>query len=52
MTLDKIAPDMQHAIVSIEDERFYEHGAVDPKGVLRALAVDKVAGGATQAPRR
>ncbi|EST38856.1 hypothetical protein N566_05225 [Streptomycetaceae bacterium MP113-05] len=28
---------MQQAIVAIEDSRFYEHGAVDLKGVLRAM---------------
>jgi membrane peptidoglycan carboxypeptidase len=35
--LDDIAPEMRKAIVAIEDSRFYEHGAVDLKGVLRAL---------------
>ncbi len=34
--LAKISPTMQHAIVAIEDSRFYEHGGVDPKGILRA----------------
>lgn len=35
--LSKIAPIMQKAQVAIEDHRFYEHGAFDPKGTLRAL---------------
>lgn len=35
--LAKIAPIMQTAIISIEDYRFYEHGALDLKGTLRAL---------------
>ncbi|MFC9165287.1 transglycosylase domain-containing protein [Streptomyces fungicidicus] len=35
--LKDISPFMQKAIVAIEDSRFYEHGAVDLKGVLRAL---------------
>ncbi|WP_078592060.1 transglycosylase domain-containing protein [Streptomyces megasporus] len=35
--LDKIAPVMRKAIVAIEDSRFYEHGAIDLKSVLRAL---------------
>ncbi|MEU0674529.1 transglycosylase domain-containing protein [Streptomyces sp. NPDC006172] len=35
--LANISPYMQKAIVAIEDSRFYEHGAVDLKGVLRAL---------------
>ncbi|MER5225390.1 transglycosylase domain-containing protein [Streptomyces flaveus] len=35
--LKDISPYMQQAIVAIEDSRFYKHGAVDLKGVLRAL---------------
>lgn len=35
--LDEIAPVMQNALLSIEDSRFYEHGAMDLKGTLRAL---------------
>ncbi|MDG4857650.1 transglycosylase domain-containing protein [Streptomyces sp. T-3] len=35
--LKQISPYMQKAIVAIEDSRFYEHGAVDLKGILRAL---------------
>ncbi|KKD05883.1 transglycosylase domain-containing protein [Streptomyces sp. WM6386] len=35
--LKDVAPYMQKAIVAIEDSRFYKHGAVDLKGVLRAL---------------
>lgn len=35
--LKDISPYMQKAIVAIEDSRFYQHGAVDLKGVLRAL---------------
>ena len=38
--LDKISLDMQHAIVAIEDSRFYEHGALDIKGTIRALIVN------------
>ncbi|MEU9350199.1 transglycosylase domain-containing protein [Streptomyces griseoloalbus] len=37
VNLKDISPYMQKAIVAIEDSRFYEHGAVDLKGVLRAL---------------
>ncbi|TQJ16086.1 membrane peptidoglycan carboxypeptidase [Kribbella jejuensis] len=32
-----IAPVMQKAIISIEDSRFYQHGALDLQGTLRAL---------------
>ncbi|WP_181768526.1 transglycosylase domain-containing protein, partial [Streptomyces albidus (ex Kaewkla and Franco 2022)] len=35
--LQAISPTMRKAIVAIEDARFYKHGAVDLKGVLRAL---------------
>ncbi|MCC3652638.1 MULTISPECIES: transglycosylase domain-containing protein [Streptomyces] len=35
--LKDISPYMRKAIVAIEDERFYEHGAIDLKGILRAL---------------
>ncbi len=35
--LDDIAPVMQQAQIAIEDERYYEHGGVDPKGLARAL---------------
>ncbi|MER7489615.1 transglycosylase domain-containing protein [Streptomyces sp. NPDC126497] len=37
VALKDISPYLQKAIVAIEDSRFYEHGAVDLKGVLRAL---------------
>ena len=35
--LGKIAPVMRQAQIAIEDHRFYEHGALDFKGTLRAL---------------
>ena len=35
--LAKINPTMREAIVAIEDNRFYEHGALDLKGTVRAL---------------
>lgn len=37
ITLDKIPKNMQHAIISIEDERFYSHNGIDIKGILRAV---------------
>ena len=36
ITLDKIPKNMQKAIIAIEDERFYSHGGIDYKGILRA----------------
>ncbi|OIV37853.1 penicillin-binding protein [Mangrovactinospora gilvigrisea] len=43
-----IAPTMRKAIVAIEDARFYQHGAVDPKGILRALNQNAENGGVSQ----
>ena len=37
LKLDQMSPNIKNAIVSIEDYRFYEHGGVDPAGILRAL---------------
>jgi membrane peptidoglycan carboxypeptidase len=49
--LDQIAPIMRQAQVAIEDTRFYQHGALDLKGTLRALVVtgsgSDVQGGST-----
>ncbi|MBA2945095.1 transglycosylase domain-containing protein [Streptomyces himalayensis] len=46
--LKDISPYMQKAIVAIEDARFYEHGAVDLKGILRALNENAQSGGVAQ----
>ncbi len=46
--LNKIAPIMRQAIVAIEDHRFYEHGALDIKGTLRALVRNTSGDGNTQ----
>lgn len=40
--LDEISPHMQHAVQAVEDHRFYEHGGVDVRGTLRALANNAV----------
>jgi membrane peptidoglycan carboxypeptidase len=46
--LKDISPYMQKAIVAIEDSRFYQHGAIDLKGVLRALNKNAQSGGVSQ----
>jgi membrane peptidoglycan carboxypeptidase len=46
--LDAISKPMQQAIVAIEDARFFQHGAIDLKGTLRAAATDVNSGGAVQ----
>ena len=48
VSLDKIAPVMRQAIVSIEDHRFYEHGPLDAQGTVRAFVANLLAGGVTQ----
>ena len=36
VTIDQIPEDLIHAVVAIEDERFYEHNGIDIRGILRA----------------
>src|SRR4051794_24229575 len=42
--LAKVAPIMRQAIIAIEDSRFYQHGAIDAKSILRALIANVSAG--------
>ena len=44
VSIEDIPEDMQHAIVAIEDSRFYEHHGIDPRGILRAAAVTVASG--------
>ena len=37
VSIEQIPMDLQHAIVAIEDERFYEHNGIDVRGILRAF---------------
>jgi membrane peptidoglycan carboxypeptidase len=48
VTLDKVAPIMRTALISIEDFRFYEHGPIDLEGTARALVKNMTSGGVTQ----
>ncbi len=43
-----MSPFMRHAQVDIEDARFYEHGAVDLKGILRAVSKNAESGTTSQ----
>jgi 1A family penicillin-binding protein len=50
--LAQISPDLQHAVVAIEDRRFFYHPGIDPVGIARAIAHDvrarrSVEGGST-----
>jgi membrane peptidoglycan carboxypeptidase len=51
VTFSQISPVMRKAIVAIEDSRFYQHGAIDIRGTLRAIVYDlehkQVQGGST-----
>ena len=47
----QIAPVMRNAVIAIEDSRYYQHGAIDFRGTIRALINDlqhkPVQGGST-----
>lgn len=49
--LDQVAPIMREAVVAVEDKRFYEHGGIDPEGLVRAavktVIEDETQGGST-----
>lgn len=47
VSYQQIAPSMRHAIVAIEDYRYYQHGALDVQGTVRAIVAD-LAGGQDQ----
>jgi membrane peptidoglycan carboxypeptidase len=36
--LAAISPFMKNAIIAVEDSRYYEHGGIDTKGLLRAIS--------------
>jgi penicillin-binding protein 1A len=44
VSLPKVSPTMQHAIVDTEDTRFYENNGIDYIGILRALRTDVTSG--------
>ncbi|MBK6762141.1 MAG: transglycosylase domain-containing protein [Micrococcales bacterium] len=46
--LNKISPNMQRAIVGVEDERFYEHHGVDVQGLIRAQLENTASGSIQQ----
>ncbi len=43
-SIDQIPVFLQNALVAIEDSRFYEHGAIDLRGMTRALVKDVIKG--------
>ena len=42
VSIDRIPINLQNAVVSIEDERFYNHKGVDIKGLLRAVVINLI----------
>lgn len=40
VTIDRISPDLLHAIVAVEDNRFYSHHGFDLEGIARASLVN------------
>ena len=48
VALADIAPDFQHAVVAIEDRRFYRHPGIDPIGIARAVYRDVRQGAAVE----
>ncbi len=45
--ITKVPQNMKSAVIAIEDRRFYKHGGIDTKGILRA-AVNNVTGGSKE----
>jgi penicillin-binding protein 1A len=45
VTLEEIAPDLQHAVIAVEDHRFFRHFGIDPIGTARAIYRDARGGG-------
>ncbi|MEH0842796.1 transglycosylase domain-containing protein [Micromonospora sp. CPCC 205711] len=46
--LSDMSPNIQQAIVAAEDNRFYQHHGVDPKGVARAFVANARSSGVSQ----
>jgi len=52
VSVETLPPHVWQAIVAIEDKRFFEHGAVSPRGIMRAIIINTfnkrfAAGGST-----
>src|SRR5512138_3898354 len=48
VSIEEVPPQLKHAIIAAEDERFYQHPGIDYIGVLRAAYANLVAGGRRQ----
>ncbi len=48
IAIGRIPKSLQQATIAIEDQRFYEHGGIDPEGIARAALKDFEAGEAVE----
>jgi penicillin-binding protein 1A len=46
--LERMSERLQQAVIAAEDARFYEHGGVDDRGILRAALTNMLKGDVTQ----
>ncbi len=44
VTLNKIPENLQKAFIAIEDDEFYDHWGINPKGIVRAFFINVFAG--------
>src|SRR3989344_8888545 len=40
VSFDKISDNVKHAVLAAEDSRFYQHGGIDLKSLIRAVLID------------
>jgi len=48
ISLDKVPPHVVRAVLDAEDDRYYEHGAIDVRALTRAMVVNVQSGGITE----
>jgi len=40
VSFDKISDNLKHAVLTSEDERFYQHGGIDLQAIIRSVLID------------
>lgn len=48
LTLPKIPVDLQNAVIAVEDDRFFQHWGISPRGILRSAVANFLAGSVVQ----
>src|SRR5262245_2343226 len=43
LSLNKIPVDLQNAVIAVEDDRFFEHWGISPRGMVRSAIVNFLA---------